>query len=181
MMPTFRTIRRFSSKVAELSQLAARDYEDILQCAVPAFSGLFQPAVDHDISRLLVRFGVFHGLVKLRMHTTSSIILLWNNTIRLASALRHFRDVICSQFNTVETPSEQQKRRRIAAAQPADTIRATETSSGPRNVKFNLNTPKFHSFGDYAAYVEMGVTLDSVTTGYVSRHLAASAGGKLTS
>jgi len=46
-------------------------------------------------------------------------------------------------------------------------------------MKFNLNTPKFHSFGDYAAYVEMGVTLDSVTTGYVSRHLEASAGGKI--
>ncbi|KAF8173647.1 hypothetical protein BJ912DRAFT_824715, partial [Pholiota molesta] len=41
-IPTFGrdTIRKFNNNVSGMKKLAARDFEDLLQCAIPAFEGL---------------------------------------------------------------------------------------------------------------------------------------------
>ncbi|OBZ68473.1 hypothetical protein A0H81_11674 [Grifola frondosa] len=71
--PTFGrdTIRRFSSNCSELKQLAAHDYEDILQmqCSIPAFEGLLPEPHNKVLMDLLFVFAQWHGLAKLRMHT----------------------------------------------------------------------------------------------------------------
>ncbi|KAJ6599568.1 hypothetical protein B0H10DRAFT_2441233 [Mycena sp. CBHHK59/15] len=66
-MPRFRTdtIHRFATNASEMKKLGARDFEDLLQCAIPAFDGLFPPEhnergfmdklKDHLLGRLLNR------------------------------------------------------------------------------------------------------------------------------
>ena len=72
MVPTFGydTIRCFRANVAELKQLAAHDYEDILQCSIPCLEGLFDNA-HHDelIQKLLYLMAYWHSLAKLQIHT----------------------------------------------------------------------------------------------------------------
>ena len=176
-MPTFGPfIRRFSAKLTDLSKMAAHDYEDALQCAIPCFEGIFDDETDREICVLLFRLAMFHGLAKLRMHTDSSVCLLWNATIRLATALRHFRDEICPRFTTVETPSEADKRKRRAAATATSIPKQNDSSDGRRTKKFSLDTYKFHAIGDYALTAATGVTLDSITTAYVSYDVCRRAG-----
>ncbi|KAG2744922.1 hypothetical protein P692DRAFT_20877483 [Suillus brevipes Sb2] len=69
-------IRRFANNTSEMKKLATWDFENILQCAMPVFEGLF-PA-DHDVivQSLLYRFAHWHALAKLRVHTESTLSVL---------------------------------------------------------------------------------------------------------
>ncbi|KZV89952.1 hypothetical protein EXIGLDRAFT_771236 [Exidia glandulosa HHB12029] len=166
-VPTFGndTIRRFPENVSDMSRMAARDFEDLLLCAIPCFAGLFPPEVDAQVQRLLYRALEWHALAAARQHTDSSLTLLSNATIRLGTAMRHFRDVICPQFKTVETASEVQKRQRAAARAAAQGVEANiSIVTGQRPKTFNLDTFKFHSLGDYPALVPEIGTTDSITT-----------------
>ncbi|KAJ3530305.1 hypothetical protein NMY22_g8628 [Coprinellus aureogranulatus] len=77
-VPTFGrdTIRRFSKSVSLLKQLAAWNYEDMLQCAGPVFEGLFPGDHGVRVENLLFTLGHWHALAKLRMHTEFTLELL---------------------------------------------------------------------------------------------------------
>ncbi|TEB21218.1 hypothetical protein FA13DRAFT_1800109 [Coprinellus micaceus] len=118
-MPTFnQMIRKFSSNVSELKRRAARDYEDILQCAIPSFHGLFPEPLDNLISKLLYINARWHALAKLRMQTDATIALLEQATSQLGDT---FREFICvtSSISTVELQREADKRVK-AATTPSD-------------------------------------------------------------
>jgi hypothetical protein len=84
-----------------------------------------------------------------------------------AKALRHFKEVVCPCFSTVETDREYQARRR-AAEQRTSRQRANaapSTSEGGKWPKtFNLLTSKFHALGDYVNTIKMFGTTDSFST-----------------
>ncbi|KZV99192.1 hypothetical protein EXIGLDRAFT_712500 [Exidia glandulosa HHB12029] len=165
--PTFSssTIRRFPTCVSEMSRMTAQDFEDLLVCAIPCFDRLFPEAVDTEISQLLFRAAEWHALAKLRMHTDSTLVLLHNATIRLGTALRHFRDVVCTQFDTTETPSEVAKRQRAVARAVAEGRTTSLSTAGARRPKaYNLNTPKLHFLGDYVPQIQWVGTTDSYST-----------------
>ncbi|KIO17437.1 hypothetical protein M407DRAFT_84985 [Tulasnella calospora MUT 4182] len=65
-MPPFGrdTVQKIIYNVSELKQLAARDFEDILQCAIPAFEGLFPESIDNKIQELLFVLGDWHSLAE---------------------------------------------------------------------------------------------------------------------
>lgn len=145
--------------------MTARDFEDLLLCAIPCFAGLFPPDVDAQIQRLLYCALEWHGLAAARQHSDSSVTLLHNATIRLGTAMRHFRDVVCPQFKTVETPSEVQRRQRAATRAAAAGVTSTISDvSAQRPKTMNLDTFKFHSMGDYPALIPEVGTTDSVST-----------------
>ncbi|KAJ3522680.1 hypothetical protein NMY22_g11782 [Coprinellus aureogranulatus] len=105
-VPTFnQTIRRFSSNVSQLRRRAARDYEDILQCAIPAFHGLLPEGLDALVSDLLYVNARWHALAKLRMHTEATLILLEKATSELGDRFRGFIQAV-EEIETVETPAE---------------------------------------------------------------------------
>ncbi|RXW14335.1 hypothetical protein EST38_g11521 [Candolleomyces aberdarensis] len=110
------TIRRFTNNVSEMKQLAARDYEDLLQCAIPVFEGLF-PKKDHDkrIVNLLYVLAHWHGLAKLRLHTDVTLDILDDLTTLLGKKFRQFVARICDQVETRELPREYQARKRREA------------------------------------------------------------------
>ncbi|KAH6896318.1 hypothetical protein BKA70DRAFT_1438538 [Coprinopsis sp. MPI-PUGE-AT-0042] len=113
-MPTFGrdTIRRFRNNISELKQLAARDFEDLLQCAIPVFESLL-PGVHNDrLMELLFIFAQWHGLAKLRLHTEHTVDMLDHTTTLLGQKLRDFVSHTCSAISTKELQREYEARRR---------------------------------------------------------------------
>ncbi|KAG2050291.1 hypothetical protein BDR06DRAFT_984070 [Suillus hirtellus] len=142
-----------------MKRLVAHDFEDILQCAIPVFEGLFPPNHDLVVQSLLYRFTQWHTLTKLRIHSDS--------TLKLSQKLWRFRDHTCAAFTTTELPKEKaacQKR----SAQCPEAHNPPPESSRARVKNFNLNTYKFHAMGDYVRTIRFFGTTDSFTTQIVS-------------
>ncbi|KAK7680031.1 hypothetical protein QCA50_016977 [Cerrena zonata] len=106
-MPSFcrSTIRKFHNNVSAMKKLAARDFEDILQCAIAVFDGLFEePTHNKAIMDLLFVFTEWHANAKLRQHHTSTLTILNSLTRDLGRLLRHFTRQICPLYDTKELP-----------------------------------------------------------------------------
>ncbi|EIW76332.1 hypothetical protein CONPUDRAFT_15727, partial [Coniophora puteana RWD-64-598 SS2] len=164
-------IRRFPNNVSELKKLAARDFEDILQCCIPCFENLFGDD-DSNIQKLLFLAAYWHALAKLRLHTDTTLRVLDDATVVFAKQLRFFADSICPKYCTVETDREYEARKRAnahRAAQSTTSSRthqfrsaATSTITGGKKPKhFNLDTFKLHSLGDYVRMIRLYGTTDS--------------------
>ncbi|KAH6866008.1 hypothetical protein BKA70DRAFT_1455022 [Coprinopsis sp. MPI-PUGE-AT-0042] len=97
---------KFSANASEQKQLAARDYTNLLQCAIPVFDGLLPEPHNAVVHRLLFLLGEWHALAKLRMHTEHTVALLETTTSELAGHIRTFMDTTCQVFETVETTKE---------------------------------------------------------------------------
>ncbi|KIJ29828.1 hypothetical protein M422DRAFT_187908 [Sphaerobolus stellatus SS14] len=168
-IPTFGgdTIRNFSDNVADLKRMAARDYEDILQCSLPAFEGLLEEPYNTMLCDLLFTFAYWHGVAKLRMHTDSTIALLEQLTKQFGTMIRKFRDVTASRYITLELPREKDARvRRLAAAASQGQQRAPGDSTMKTKRKgLNLNTYKFHAMGDYPYTIRYFGSIESYSTG----------------
>ncbi|KIK32956.1 hypothetical protein CY34DRAFT_813946 [Suillus luteus UH-Slu-Lm8-n1] len=164
-VPTFGNgvIRKFANNTSEMKRLAARDFEDILQCAIPVFEGLFPTGHDAVVQSLLYRFAQWHALAKLRLHTESTVTFLEETFNILSRKLRKFRDATCAAFTTVELPKERAARQR-KLAQRSESNTAPPGSSGARVKRFNLNTYKFHAMGDYVRTIRLFGSTDSFTS-----------------
>ncbi|KAG2751869.1 hypothetical protein P692DRAFT_201683986, partial [Suillus brevipes Sb2] len=156
-------IRKFSNNTSEMKRLAARDFEDILQCAIPVFEGLFPTPHDAIVQSLLFRFAQWHALAKLRIHSESTLAFLDQTFKDLSGKLRRFAHHTCATFNTVELPKEKAARQKKATQRPDNTSTPSE-SSGPKAKKFNLATYKFHAMGDYVKTIRFFGCTDSFTT-----------------
>ncbi|KAL0063828.1 hypothetical protein AAF712_009273 [Marasmius tenuissimus] len=168
-VPTFgrNTIRRFHNNVSQMKKLAARDFEDILQCAMPCFEGLFDdPAVDKMVQDLLFDLATWHAYAKLQLHTDSTVVSFEDATSRLGKSLRKFAKD-SDKFETTETPREVEARGRravAAAKRKADGSGTAPKKSGARVKKFSLATAKLHFLGDYPSAIKEYGTTDSYTT-----------------
>ncbi len=93
---------------------------------------------------------------------------------RLGDALRTFKDVVCSAYQTYELPQEEaaRGRREAAAAKKASNSSSTTQpkakSTGRRKRQFNLNTYKVHALGDYANAIHHYGTADNYNSQTVS-------------
>ncbi|KAI0076041.1 hypothetical protein K474DRAFT_1685008 [Panus rudis PR-1116 ss-1] len=110
------TIRPFHSNVSSLKKMAARDYEDILQCTLPVCEGLFPNNVhDQIVQDLLFVLADWHASAKLRMHTDATLAYLNQATTTLGTKLRAFAKNTCPDYDTRELPGEVTARRRRQA------------------------------------------------------------------
>ncbi|TFK68774.1 hypothetical protein BDN72DRAFT_650911 [Pluteus cervinus] len=158
------TIRKFSTNVSDLSKLAARDYEDILQCIIPCVDGLLPEQDHHTVADLLYTLAYFHGLAKLRLHTDLTIQELRLATTHLGEALRFFAQETCVHFKTCETDKEFQARKRRIAAYNLQKGKTTVDSDSKKLKSFSLETSKIHALGDYADQISHFGTMDSYST-----------------
>ncbi|KAG9089394.1 hypothetical protein FRC06_001569 [Ceratobasidium sp. 370] len=179
LVPTFAsTIRMFAEDVASVGRIAARDFEDILQCCMPVFEGLLPEICDQPAQRLLFLFAEWHGLVKLRLHTTDTLKILKSLTTKLGTALRNFAKLTAA-MDVRETPKEYARRRKQAEMSKAASMtrrvpaKSTHTTKKPESAPngdgrqiclLNLNTYKMHSCGDYPWSIEEYGTTDSFST-----------------
>ncbi|KAF6744864.1 hypothetical protein DFP72DRAFT_1078071 [Ephemerocybe angulata] len=122
------TIRCFSNNVSGMKQFAARDYENILQCALPAFEGLFP--VDHEarIQDVLFTLAHWHSLAKMRIHTdlTVTVLDLWTTT--LGEDCRLFEEKTCKVFPTQELQREYEARKRREARESSKKDKADKAT-----------------------------------------------------
>ncbi|KAF7317385.1 hypothetical protein HMN09_00474800 [Mycena chlorophos] len=173
-IPTFGTdtIRRFANNASEMKKLGARDFEDLLQCAIPAFDGLFPDPHNKRILTLLFRMAEWHAFAKLRMHTDPTLEHLKRSTSEIGRLMRDFRLTTCEELAAYELPREEQARSRAAArkASKAPTDSATPVPppapSGKRVKMLNLSTYKWHSLGDYPPTIPLFGTTDIYSTRY---------------
>ncbi|KAH7902978.1 hypothetical protein BJ138DRAFT_236039, partial [Hygrophoropsis aurantiaca] len=172
LVPTFgqSTIRRFKSNTSELKNMAARNFEDLLQCSIPVFDGLFPCAQNTHVLQLLFTLAHWHGLAKLRMHSDLTLNILDTLTTTLGDQFRNFDTGICSLYTTREFTHEMNARthrQAKAASQQANNSKKPEPSAAKsqrREVKFNLMTYKFHALGDYVTCIKRFGTTDSYST-----------------
>ncbi|KAF7967740.1 hypothetical protein HWV62_33264 [Athelia sp. TMB] len=158
------TIRRFSNNVSELKQLAARDYEDLLQCAIPVLDGLLPEPYNTEILTLLFVCSHWHALAKLRMHTDCTLDMLDEETTNLGTCLRSFAANTCEAYITHELPRETAARNRRKAKNGAKTAAPSIANPSSKLKTYNLRTIKHHFLGDYARTIRMFGTTDSYTT-----------------
>ena len=158
------TIRRFANNASEMKKLGARDFEDLLICAIPAFEGLFDVQEDNRlVGKLLFKMAEWHAFAKLRMHTRDTIHHLEKLTSDLGVTMRKFQAVTCSRTETYELPREKAARER----RQAEANKSSGTSSAPagrRKKGLNLSTYKWHALGDYVRSIRLFGPTDIYST-----------------
>ncbi|KAF7323811.1 hypothetical protein MKEN_00602400 [Mycena kentingensis (nom. inval.)] len=143
------TIRKFTGNVSEMKKLAARDFEDILQCLLP---------VCEDLARVRKTTSPHNGQRR---------ALPQGNKGSLRKHLQVFaRDT--KSVDTYELPHEQAARARAAAAKATQRAAsgkpAAPAQTTCRAKPLNLETYKYHCLPDYPdAIIEIGTT-DSYST-----------------
>lgn len=145
-----------------MKRLAARDYEDLLQCAIPAFAGLLPEEHDSVVLFLLFELSTWHSLAKLRLHSESTLKELRKSGKRLGEALRTFRDEVCSKYHTVELVASEGTRTR------KKTRRRDSDADKGKVISFNMETYKLHALLDYPEVIERLGTTDNYSTQIVS-------------
>ena len=169
-----------------MKKLAARDFEDLLQCILPVIEDLL-PDRTHGraIMDLIFTLAEWHSIAKLRIHTTSTITQLRELTRIFGIRLRHFAKHICPEYDTKELPKEEAARMRRQAKQRAKqasstgsvstsdaalpTVTASTGKSSTKTSKtFTMSTYKLHAMGDYANHIERFGSTDSFSTQSVS-------------
>jgi hypothetical protein len=133
------------------------------------FHGLLPRQFDEHVQRLLFSFAYWHALAKLRQHTSATLKLLSKATTKLGSELRAFQSYT-GDLEVFETTREFNTRRRQAAAKAKSKGNSASVpmASTRKRCELNLNTPKFHSLGDYVAIISQYGTTDSFSTQTVS-------------
>ncbi|TEB32984.1 hypothetical protein FA13DRAFT_1627246 [Coprinellus micaceus] len=171
------TIRRFPHNVSAMKQLGARDFEDLLQCSLPAFEGLFPGDHDSRVQDVLFSMAHWHALAKLRMHTDLSLEVLDQWTSILGDCCRDFIALTCSAFKTRELKREYEARKRREASKTQSKAKPQKqkrplasTSLGRRARTWNIATPKFHALGDVVPYIKRFGTTDSYSTQWSESH-----------
>ncbi|KIM70496.1 hypothetical protein SCLCIDRAFT_18613 [Scleroderma citrinum Foug A] len=155
-------IHCFPSNTAEMRQRVTRHFEDMLQCSIPAFEGLFPAKDDAMIKTLLFRLSEWHVLAKLWMHSDDSLAQLDQALKRLAAKIRRFKRTTCDAFKTHELPSKAAVQYRQQQAQSDGSTKPTSSAACLK--PFNVLTYKFHALGDYTRSIRMFGTMDSYTT-----------------
>ncbi|KAJ3963333.1 hypothetical protein EV361DRAFT_813464 [Lentinula raphanica] len=164
-MPTFGldTIRAFANNASEMKKLAARDFEDLLQCSIPVFDGLLPDKIhDRKLMTLLYRTAEWHALAKLRMHTEDTLEYLQTITEQLGKLMREFRDISNSDFQTYETDREVQARYR--RQQQAAGGSGSSQIQGRQPKSLNLFTYKWHALLDYVPSIRWVGSTDGIST-----------------
>ncbi|KAJ3837892.1 hypothetical protein F5878DRAFT_584314 [Lentinula raphanica] len=164
-IPTFGldTIRAFANNASEMKKLAARDFEDLLQCSIPVFEGLLPDEAHNMLMTLLYRAAEWHALAKLRMHSEDTLQHLETVTQQLGKLMRKFRDLSNSAFQTYETEREGAARRRRQQQQATGSSGSGQTRDNFRKL-LNLLTYKWHALPDYVPSIRWFGPTDSTST-----------------
>ncbi|RXW25756.1 hypothetical protein EST38_g6 [Candolleomyces aberdarensis] len=164
--PTFGrdTIRKFGTNASEMKRKAARDFEDLLQCSIPAFESLLPEPHNGIVMKLLFIFAQWHALAKLRLHNDFSLQLLEYWTTLLGSQVRLFDQKTCSTIATKELAKEAEAR----ARRESKNNKGKSVTASRKPATLGIYTIKFHFLGDYASMIRRFGTSDSYSTEIVS-------------
>ncbi|KAK2459571.1 hypothetical protein APHAL10511_008410 [Amanita phalloides] len=170
-VPTFgrATICQFGKNVSSMKKLAAQDFEDLLQCALPVIEGLLPYKSSTIVQDLIFELCTWHALAKLCLHMESTVCTLEHSSWHLGFALREFKNKVCSCYVTKDLPSEEAARgRRHAAIAKTGTRANAKDSMHMKSSKkehfFNLSTYKLHALADYPSAIHKYGMTDGFTS-----------------
>jgi len=159
-LPTFGSsvIQKFANNTSEMKKLAAHDFKDILQVSfhcssfcvgsltfpLMCYSNFWRTFPPSHVQSLLYQFAEWHALVKLRLHSDSTLSFLEETFKKLSQQLQKFWTDTCAAFDTLELLKERAAHRR-RFDQHSEMHNVSPESTGPKVKKFNLNTHKFQS------------------------------------
>lgn len=149
-----------------MKKLAARDFEDLLQCSIPAFEGLLPEPYNSTVRILLYRTAEWHAFAKLRLHTDSTLVHFNQLTTDLGKLMRKFRNVSEANFNTFELPreTEARNRRQQKGKGKAKDMTGGSVRSGRKPKSLNLFTYKWHALSDYIPAIRLFGGTDGIST-----------------
>ncbi|KAF9555164.1 hypothetical protein CPC08DRAFT_643214, partial [Agrocybe pediades] len=160
------TIQKFTKNVSGMKKLAARDFEDMLQCTIPCFEGLLDDEDNEIILNLLFELITWNTLAKLGVHTESTVSDLEGSITCLGTTLCRFECITCSKYVTDKLPSEETAHKGAVAKGKGK--EKGKGKDGPQIRKLNLSTVKLHVLGDYPHYIRCVVSTDNHSTWTVS-------------
>ncbi|KAG1884740.1 hypothetical protein F4604DRAFT_1574283 [Suillus subluteus] len=175
-VPTFGrgTIRRFHTNVSAMKHLAAHDFEDLLQCAIPVFEGLLPPEHNTIVLNLLFKLATWHAYAKLHVHTNNTLTFFNSATVILGQSVRKFQCTICAHYHMTELPNEYTacgcREAALASKQagPVNMLQKGKSNPNPKVKALNLFTYKYHALADYPNTIQQVGTSDSYSTQPVS-------------
>ncbi|KAJ3529705.1 hypothetical protein NMY22_g8891 [Coprinellus aureogranulatus] len=153
-------VRKFCVNASDMKRKAARDFEDLLQCAFPAFESLLPEPHNTNLLRLLYICAQWHALAKLRLHNDFTVDLLEYTTTLLGSQMRRFYKETCREVHTEELEKEAEARERREGKGKGK----GKASSSRKTASLGVFTIKFHFLGDYVACIRRFGTSDSFST-----------------
>ncbi|KAG2091349.1 uncharacterized protein F5147DRAFT_780033 [Suillus discolor] len=113
------TIQKFSTNSSKMKRMAARNFEDLLQCSIPVFDCLLPEPHNSTVLRLLYTMAHWHGLAKLCLHSEPTLEIMDEVTTAVGHQFRHFKATVCSAYETHELPQEVKARTQCNAKQAA--------------------------------------------------------------
>ncbi|KAG1721829.1 hypothetical protein EDD22DRAFT_962397 [Suillus occidentalis] len=175
------TIRRFLANSSEMKCLAARNFEDLLQCSIPVFDGLLPEPHNQIVLKLLFTMAHWHGLAKLWMHSELTLKIMDHVTSALGQQFRQFKNTTCAAYEAHKLSQEVRARARChlrkadqaghKSTRPTCIVGQAEVDDlkllalNVKRIKvFNLQTYKFHALGDYVSTICRYGTSDSYST-----------------
>ncbi|KAF5323658.1 hypothetical protein D9758_017135 [Tetrapyrgos nigripes] len=172
---------RLCNDVSEARKFAARNFEDLLQLAQPAFEDLLDKSEQNKIVQdLLFDLMTFHAHAKLRVQTDSTIDTFQLAVQSLGQSLRKFAKNTCRFYSTTkELPREAEARLRQKAKKQAKkearsgkaaTSTATEEQPSIKGKKFSMKTYKTHAPSHYPEHAKIFGTYDSTATLNLDEH-----------
>ncbi|PCH37180.1 hypothetical protein WOLCODRAFT_83675, partial [Wolfiporia cocos MD-104 SS10] len=195
LVPTFGhdTIRHFMNNVSAMKQLAARDFEDILQCIIPVFDMLLPPEHNEVVVMLLFELATWHALAKPCLHMEDNFTVFTRMTESLGDSLHAFINTTCEAYDTQELPKEhaahgrhtatmceqgsvisnrkksrQGKGKGKAMDMNTSSRMANELLNGPKIKKLNLSTYKLHVLANYLQAIQQFGMTDNYSTQAIS-------------
>ncbi|KAG2155200.1 uncharacterized protein EDB93DRAFT_1247691 [Suillus bovinus] len=163
-------IRLFSSNVSEMSNMAARNFEDLLQCSIPVFDGLLPVPHNKVLMNLLFTMSHWHGLAKLRMHSDITLKILDQQTTHLGEQFRHFKEKAkdaakCNGNDLGRANEDNGKGKGKGKGKVIEQLQYLPAPKQPRRKKsFNIQTYKFYVLGDYVSSIRHFGTTNSYST-----------------
>ncbi|KAJ2914408.1 hypothetical protein MD484_g6007, partial [Candolleomyces efflorescens] len=158
------TIRKFGLNASEMKRKAARDFEDLLQCSIPAFDSLLPEPHNENLMTLLYICAQWHALAKLRLHSSLTLDFLDYTTTYLGAQMRRFERDTCSKVPTKELPKEAEARARRESRKAQHGKGKASESTSRRPASLGVFTIKFHFLGDYVSTIRRFGTSDSYST-----------------
>lgn len=143
------------------------------KCAIPAFEGLLPEPHNNILMDMLFSLATWHGLAKLRQHTTDSLSFMEHFTTEMGGDIRRFKRETCSQYHTRELDKKSfggKKRRKGAKRKVPDESGEAQAPAAPSSKKkeLNLDTVKTHGLAHYPFDVPRHGTTDNYSTQPVS-------------
>ncbi|KAG7093514.1 hypothetical protein E1B28_007188 [Marasmius oreades] len=172
-VPAFdsRTIRLFINNVTEMRKFACRDFEDLIQCAIPCYEGLLPPDHNDIVLDLLWDLNVVIAYASLHLHSDSTLASLNTMVTELGNLMRRFVNDTCTAYVTTEIPEEAEKRRHSAARarkkknkQPKKKRKRDEEEEELLSKEFNMSTFKIHNLEHYVHFIKNVGSFDGVST-----------------